>query len=157
VVQATTQVFPGETFTGVVSSVDSVVNPVTRSITVRALIPNADHRLVPGMLMTLELQRGQRQALLVAEEAIVPRGDRTFVYVVNTSAEQPTAEQREVQLGARQPGRVEIVSGLTEGEMIVKHGTFKLRPGAPVSIRAVDDGSEPIAELITSKPAGPAR
>ncbi|MCB1686664.1 MAG: efflux RND transporter periplasmic adaptor subunit [Pseudomonadales bacterium] len=157
VVQATTQAFPGETFTGIVSSVDSVVNPVTRSITVRALIPNTDHRLVPGMLMTLELQRGQRQALLIAEEAIVPRGDRTFVYVVNTTAEQPTAEQREVQLGARLPGRVEVISGLTEGEMIVKHGTFKLRPGAPVRIRAVDDGSEPISELITSKPAGPAR
>lgn len=148
VINAYTPAFPDETFTGTVSSTDSVVNPVTRSITVRARIPNLDHRLIPGMLMTLELQRGERQALLIAEESIVPRGDNTFVYVVNPNADSPRAEQREVQLGARQPGRVEVISGLTEGEMVIRHGTLKVRPGAPVAIRAIDDGTRPISELI---------
>ena len=155
VIYATTPAFPDESFTGTVASVDSVINPVTRSITVRARIPNPDHRLIPGMLMTLELQRGARQALIIAEEAIVPRGGRTFVYVVNPRAEPTTAEQREVQLGARQPGRVEVVSGVSAGEMVVKHGTFKLRPGAPVRIQAVDDGSRSLEEMIA--PAQKAR
>lgn len=149
VINAYTPAFPDEAFTGTVSSTDSVVNPVTRSIIVRARIPNLDHRLIPGMLMTLELQRGERRALLIAEESIVPRGDNTFVYVVNPNADSPRAEQREVQLGARQPGRVEVVSGLTEGEMVIRHGTLKVRPGVPVAIRAIDDGTRPISELIT--------
>ena len=92
IIHATTPAFPDLSFTGTVASVDSVINPVTRSITVRARIPNPDHRLVPGMLMTLELQRGARQALVIAEESIVPRGDRTFVYVVNT--ERRAADRR---------------------------------------------------------------
>lgn len=146
---ATTPAFPDETFSGTVASADSIINPVTRSITVRAMIPNAAHRLVPGMLMTLELQRGQRQALLIAEESIVPRGDDTFVFVVNANAETTRAEQRQVQLGARIPGKVEVVAGLNEGEMVIRHGTLKVRPGAPVRIRAVDDGTLPISEMIT--------
>jgi membrane fusion protein (multidrug efflux system) len=153
-ISATTPVFPGAVFTGTVSSVDSVINPTTRSITVRARIPNPEHRLVPGMLMTLELQRGERQALVVGEEAIIPRGDSAFVYVVDPALEQPVATQREVQTGARQPGRVEIVDGLAAGELVVTHGTLKVRPGAPVRIRAVDDGSKPLAELISSSKEG---
>jgi membrane fusion protein, multidrug efflux system len=149
-IQASTPTFPGELFTGTVTSVDSVINPVTRSITVRARIPNSNHRLVPGMLMTLELQRGAREALVIGEEAIVPRGSSSFVYVVDPSAEQPLAEQREVRIGTRQPGRVEIVAGLQPGEMVVTHGTLKVRPGSAVRIRAVDDGTKPIAELISS-------
>lgn len=152
VIHASSPTFPGEIFTGEVSSVDSVVNPVTRSITIRALIPNTEHRLVPGMLMTLELKRTERQALVIAEEAIVPRGSSTFVYVVDPKAEQPVAEQREVRIGARQPGRVEVVSGLESGEMVVTHGTLKVRPGSAVRIRAVDDGTRPIAELIAADP-----
>ena len=151
VVHASTPTFQDEIFTGAVTSIDSIIDPVTRSITVRARIPNQKHRLVPGMLMTLELRRGERQALVVGEEAIVPRGSSSFVYVVDPKAEQPIAEQREVRTGARQPGRVEIVSGLQAGEMVVTHGTLKLRPGAPVRIRAVDDGTRPFSELISSQ------
>jgi membrane fusion protein (multidrug efflux system) len=147
---ASTPTFPDEVFTGRVSSVDSVINPVTRSITVRAIIPNASHRLVPGMLMTLELRRGAREALVIGEEAIIPRGTRTFVYVVDPNAAPPVAQEREVRIGTRQPGKVEIVSGLQVGEHVITHGTLKVRPGATVAIRAVDDGSRPIAELISS-------
>ena len=103
--------------------------------------------------MTLELQRGEREALLIAEESVVPRGDNTYVFVVNPNAETPKAEQREVQLGARQPGRVEVVAGLSAGEMVIRHGTLKVRPGAPVRIRAVDDGSRSISEMITPQTA----
>lgn len=148
-IYASTAAYPDESFTGTVASADSIINPITRSITIRARIPNDNHRLVPGMLMTLELQRGQREALLIAEESIVPRGDDTFVFVVSTNTETPRAEQRQVQLGARTPGKVEVVAGLNEGEMVIRHGTLKVRPGAPVRIRAIDDGSLPISEMIT--------
>jgi membrane fusion protein (multidrug efflux system) len=151
VIEATTAAFPDATFTGRISSVDSVINPVTRSITVRARIPNQEHRLVPGMLMTLVLHRGERQALVVGESAIVPRGERTFVYVVDPTAAQPVAMERAVVTGARQPGTVEIVSGLEAGELVVTHGTLKLRPGGTVQIHAIDDGTRPLAELISGR------
>lgn len=151
-IEASSPVFPNRAFAGEVTSIDSTVDPVTRSITVRAIIPNEQRDLVPGMLMTLDLLRNEREAIVISEEAIVPRGENTYVLVVNMSAEPYTAEQRLVQIGARMPGQVEVVSGLEPGETIISHGTLKVRPGAPVHIRAVDDGSRPIAELL--RPVG---
>ncbi len=143
-VTARTPSFPDLTFTGTVTSVDSVINPATRSITVRARIPNDGKLLV----------RNPRDALEVSESAVIPRAARSFVYVVDPKGNPPIATQREVTTGARQPGRVEISAGLQAGEHVITHGTLKVRPGAPVTIRAVDDGSRPIAELIESAPEG---
>ncbi len=153
-VTARTPSFPDLTFTGTVTSVDSVINPATRSITVRARSPNDGKLLVPGMLMTLLLERNPRDALEVSESAVIPRAARSFVYVVDPKGNPPIATQREVTTGARQPGRVEISAGLQAGEHVITHGTLKVRPGAPVTIRAVDDGSRPIAELIESAAEG---
>lgn len=148
VIEASSPVFPNRSFAGEVTSVDSTIDPVTRSITVRAVIPNDQRDLVPGMLMTLNLLRNERDAIVISEEAVIPRADSTSVMVVDTSTEPYTAEQRMVKLGTRMPGQVEVVSGLTVGETIISHGTLKVRPGTPVRIKAVDDGTRPLAELI---------
>ncbi|MEM9623143.1 MAG: efflux RND transporter periplasmic adaptor subunit [Pseudomonadota bacterium] len=147
-VTATTPVFVGQTFTGTVTSVDSTIDPVTRSITVRAVLPNPDHKLVPGMLMTLKLLRDSRDAAVISEQTVIPRGNDTFVFVVDTDAEPVVAEQRAVVLGRRFAGKVEVRSGLQVGETVVSHGTLKVRPGAPLHIKAVDDGSRAIADMI---------
>lgn len=151
-IEAITPALPGQTFSGTVSSVDSTIDPATRALTVRAVIDNRDHELVPGMLMTLDVLRNERQAILVSEEAIVPQGEIRYVLVVQDSGGALRAERRDVELGARMPGRVEVLSGLAVGEQIVTHGTLKVRPGMPVRIKAVDDGSRPIEELIGSDP-----
>lgn len=147
-IEATTPVLPGQTFSGLVSSVDSTIDPITRAMTVRAVIDNADHALVGGMLMTLDLLRNERRAVVISEEAIIPQGESRHVLVVAESGGMLRAEKRPVELGARMPGRVEILSGLEVGEQIVTHGTLKVRPGMPVRIKAVDDGSQPIEALI---------
>ena len=152
VIEGATPVFPNRSFAGEVSSVDSTIDPVTRSITVRAIIPNDRRDLVPGMLMTLNLLRNERDAIVISEEAVIPRGASTFVLVVDTSTEPYTAQERQVDLGTRLPGQVEVVAGLEIGETIISHGTLKVRPGAPVRIHAVDDGTRPIAELIKPDP-----
>ncbi|MBK81112.1 MAG: efflux transporter periplasmic adaptor subunit [Gammaproteobacteria bacterium] len=152
VIEAATPVFPNRSFAGEVASVDSTIDPVTRSITVRAIIPNDRRDLVPGMLMTLNLLRNERDAIVISEEAVIPRGASTFVLVVDTSTEPYTAQERQVDLGTRLPGQVEVVSGLEIGETVISHGTLKVRPGAPVRIHAVDDGTRPIAELIKPDP-----
>ena len=147
-IEATTPVLPDRPFSGTVSSVDSTIDPVTRSITVRAVIPNPEHDLVAGMLMTLAVLRNEREAIVIAEEAIVPQGENRYVYVVADLDGTHRAQRRDVTLGARMPGRVEVLSGLAVGEAVITHGTLKVRPGMPVTIKAVDDGTRPIEELI---------
>lgn len=153
-IAATSAAFPDRVFKGVISSVDSRIDPVTRSIVARALIDNAASELRPGLLMLVELQQNPRQAVVVPEEAVVPVGDENFVWVVSGEAGAPVAERRTVILGTRQFGEVEIVSGLSSGERVVTHGTLRMRPGAPLAITAVEKGGEPLDVLLKQTDAG---
>ncbi len=136
-------------FRGTLSSIGSRVDPVTRSVTARALIRNDQQVLRPGLLMTVELREQARQAIAINEEAIIQEGRRSYVYVVSTTTEPNLAEKRQVQLGARQGKLVEITEGLQEGEIVVIHGGMKLRPGAEVQISATSHKSERLPELLT--------
>lgn len=124
--------FTGKEFEGTVTSVDNSVDDVTRTIRVRALIPNAQRELKPGLLMSIDLLKNPRHALVVLEEAIVPAGGESFVFVVDEAAS--TVARRPVETGARRPGEVEIRSGLKAGELVVTDGGMKLGPGAPVKV-----------------------
>ncbi len=129
-VAASTMVYAGEIFTGTVSSIDSRIDPVTRSITVVATLPNDDGRLKPGMFMTVELQRERDNVLLIPEEALAPRSGRQFVYVVADGK----AMEREVSLGVRAPGVVEVTAGVAAGDEVVIEGIQKVRNGAAVIV-----------------------
>jgi membrane fusion protein (multidrug efflux system) len=128
-VTATTACLPGREFRGKVMNIDSRVDPVTRSIAVRAALPNADGALRPGMFMTVRLQGEVAPALLVPEGAIVPEQGHTYVFV----ADNGVAVRREVKLCKRRPGEVEIVDGLREHERVVVEGTQNLRDGLAIS------------------------
>ncbi len=121
-------VYPDREFLGTVSSVDTRLDPVSRSVQVRALIPNVDGMLKPGMFLTVDLQRDRGDVLVAPEQAIVPEGTRQFVYVVKDGV----AEKRPVILGRRVPGFVTIEDGLEPGEEIVTEGTHKIRDGSGV-------------------------
>ncbi|MCC5876284.1 MAG: efflux RND transporter periplasmic adaptor subunit [Candidatus Sumerlaeia bacterium] len=118
-------------FKGTVSSVGSRVDPITRSVTVRADIPNPDYELRPGMLLLVDLIRDLREALVVPEEAIVPLQGGHYVYIVD---EENKAQRIRVEIGTRIPGSIEIRSGLEEGDLVVTEGTVRIRPGSPVEI-----------------------
>lgn len=154
-VVAEAEAFGDKVFRGEISGIDSRVDPVTRSITVRAMLPNPEGVLKAGVLMTVEVLKNERAALVAPENAIVSLGRQNFVYVVDPEAENPKAERRDIVLGAREQGFVEVKEGLAAGEMIVTDGTVRLKPGAPVKIEAVDDNAEPLAKLI-EQGAGPA-
>ena len=147
-IKARNPAFGERVFEGAVTSVDAAIDPVSRSITVRALLPNPQRELVAGMLMTLHLVRNERTAITVAEEAIIPRGSGTFTMVVDMTAQPLLALEREVVLGARHNGRVEVIDGLSAGEAVVTHGTLKLRSGSQVKVQAIDDGSQSIADML---------
>jgi membrane fusion protein (multidrug efflux system) len=119
---------PDRVFEGTVANLGSRVDPVTRSITVRAQIPNADGVLRPGMFMTVNLQGQPKPTLLVPEAAIVPEQGKTYVFVVTDDV----VERREVRTGRRRPGEVEIAEGLREGERVVVEGTQNIRDGIRV-------------------------
>ncbi|MDX2082145.1 MAG: efflux RND transporter periplasmic adaptor subunit [Terrimicrobiaceae bacterium] len=144
-IQAKARAFGDEVFEGEVTSVGTRVDPVTRSVTVRAVIPNPEQRLKPGLLMTVDILSNKRRAIVVPEEAVIGEGTTQQVFVVDGE----TAKRREVVLGARQTGEVEVVEGLKAGEKVVTRGAMSLSDGAAVKVRATDDGRRPLAELIT--------
>jgi membrane fusion protein (multidrug efflux system) len=129
-VRATAPAFSGRTFAGKVSSIDSRVDVNTRSVTVRALLSNEDGALRPGMFLNVSLANDEREALVIPEQALTPEAERQYVFVVDGGK----AERREVRIGMRRPGFVEIASGLKAGETVVVEGTQKVRDGAPVQL-----------------------
>ena len=135
-------------YSGEVKSIDSRVDPLTRSIQVRALLPNPDGSIIPGILMQVDLLRNTRQALLIPEAALVPLADKQFVMLRIEKDGKDTVEKKQVQIGLRLPGYVEILDGLEEGQQVVTHGNSKVRPGDTLDVMAVDDGSIDIADVI---------
>lgn len=144
---AKARAFNDREFNGTVSAIENQIDPVTRSVTVRALIPNPDGVLKSGLLMSVDILKNARQVLVVPEESLIPEGKENFVFAVIDGK----AEKKKVEVGARRPGDVEILSGLDEGETIVTHGTFLVRPGAAVNIRAEETGKETLPELLNQK------
>jgi membrane fusion protein, multidrug efflux system len=144
-VQARTNAWPGRTFNGKVLSVDSRIDPTTRSVIVRAAVPNRDAALKPGMFLTVSVSQEHRPALVIPEEALVPEQARQFVYVVDGA----TVAKREVSLGRREPGFVEVTNGLAAGDLVVVEGTLKLRDGAPIR----DNGAAAAATVAETPPS----
>ena len=127
-IRATAPAYPGRSFTGSVSSIDSRVDLTTRSVTVRALLANLDGALKPGMFLNVLLANDEREALVIPEEALTPEAERQYVFVVT----EGKVSRREVRIGGRRPGSVEVVAGLSAGERVIVEGTQKVRDGASV-------------------------
>lgn len=127
--QAASAAYPKRVFNGTVATIDSRIDDVTRAVTVRGEFHNPDRALRPGMLLQVQLARGERQALVVPEIAVVQVAQTSSVYRVKPDG---SVEQVEVQLGGRNSGQVEITKGLRAGDRIVVDGTGKLRPGAKI-------------------------
>jgi len=122
--------FPDETFTGEVYALDPQVDINGRSIVVRALIPNEGGHLKPGLFARVELMVERRpNALLIPEDALVPQGDKQFVFRVVDGK----ATLTEVATGRHQEAEVEITQGLTADDRVVTGGQLKIRDGAPVT------------------------
>ncbi len=117
------------------------------------MLPNPERLLKPGMLMQVVLLNNPRESLVIPEEALIPLGTQQFVYLVDES-DGPRAVKREIRIGARRPGEVEVLAGLEAGTRVITHGTLKVRPDQPVKITAVDDGTRPLAELLRALPGG---
>ena len=138
--------FPSEQFTGRVYAVETTVDERTRTVLLRGRVDNPGARLRPGMFARIALELGANdRAVLVPEQAIVPRGDKNFVYRVLDGKAAIT----EVGLGARRPGEVEITRGLGPGDLVVTDGQLKLQDGMPVMV--LPDKPRPAAAPLPPK------
>ncbi|MFK8030354.1 MAG: efflux RND transporter periplasmic adaptor subunit [Gammaproteobacteria bacterium] len=137
VVLAASPAYREKGFEGTVTGIGSRIDEVTRTATVRAFLPNKTGELRPGMLMTVELQTSAKSALSVKESAVIPAGNQANVYVVGADNK---VERRSVVTGQRADGRIEVVSGLSEGERVVTLGLLRLRPGSTVKITEPGEG-----------------
>ena len=125
---ARSSAWPGQAFEGRIDTLDSRIDPGSRAVKARALLPNPDGRLRPGMLLDVGVERAARDALAVPELAVQQSGAQASVFRV----EGDTARLVPVKTGERHPGMVEIVSGLQPGDRIVVEGTVKLRDGTKI-------------------------
>jgi membrane fusion protein (multidrug efflux system) len=131
--------YPGDVFTGTIAAVSPQSDVQGHSMEVRANLPNGELKLRPGLFVRVKVSLGIKEdAMLIPEQAIWPIGQNKTVYVV----EDGKAYQRIVMLGERQPGAVEIISGLEFGEVIVTAGQMKLYDGAAVKSVASDTAAQ---------------
>ncbi len=130
-VVARSSAFGDRRFTGTVAVVDTRIDTNTRTIRVISEFDNADEALKPGLFMTVEVVLSRRDdAMLVAEEALDPLGDRNFVYVIRDNR----ARRVEIRVGQRLQGEVEVLSGVQPGDNVVVRGIQRLRNDAPVRV-----------------------
>ena len=134
-ISAVTDDIPDQTFTGALTSVNNAIDPVTRSVRVRATLPNADGQLKAGMFMTVDLRSEPRESLYVPEISVIAEGPSTFVFIVDQSETPALARKTQLQLGVRERGYAEVLGGLEAGDLVVTDGILKLRPDMPVSIQ----------------------
>lgn len=129
--------YPDAQFSGQIYAIEPSVDEQTRTVLVRARVGNPELQLRPGMFARVSLQLGVReQAVWIPEEAIVPRGRDSFVFRVVDGK----AQEIRVRTGARKVGEVEVVEGISAGDLVVTEGNHRLRPGAAV---AVTDAAPP--------------
>ena len=132
VVALTVEAYPGRAFEGEVNYIAPSLDPSTRSVKVKALVNNEANLLRPGFFCRVRLVLEiNPDAVVIPEEAVIPRGEDFFVYTV----EEGMAALKEVVLGQRMAGRVEILEGLQAGEEVITAGHQKVSKGFPVRVR----------------------
>lgn len=128
-----TEAYPDRVFQGEVSAVDPRLDAVNRTVSLRAVVPNPEGALRPGLFVTVRLMvREEQEALMIPEEAVLLKQGRPYAFRYDGSAARLT----EVTLGVRQRGLVQVLSGLSAGDQVVRTGTHKLSDGMAVTTQA---------------------
>ena len=121
-----------KSFSGKVETISSRIDPSTRSILSRIIVDNSKFKIIPGQLMTVKIIYDEINQIGVPESAVTIQGNTAFVYIVNNE----TAEKKDIKIGKRNFGKVSILSGISEGDMVIAEGVSKVRNKAKVKIIA---------------------
>lgn len=144
-VSGVTASWPDRIFKGVLAELDTRIDPLSRTLKVRALIDNSEGDLRPGQFMSVRLTLRQRQALVVPEQAVLLQGAERYLFVASADN---TAERRSVELGSREPGKVEILSGVSADDRVVITAQDRLSSGDALQILEDADSAIPAPERI---------
>ncbi|MBK8974679.1 MAG: efflux RND transporter periplasmic adaptor subunit [Planctomycetes bacterium] len=128
--------WPDHEFPGEVHAVDTRLDVRTRSATVRAIVPNPDGLLQPGMLLKIRVDRGEEPVLTVPESALVAESAQHYVLRVDADS---IARRTQVGIGRRRVGVVEVLDGIRAGDRVVIRGGVDLRDGTEVQVVEVTD------------------
>ena len=121
-VHTTLEALPGTQWTGRIAYIYPTLNPDTRTVRVRVVVPNSDLRLKPGMYATIRIAGTARTGVLtVPRAAVLSTGERSIVFVREANGQ---LAPREVSLGAASDDRIEVLRGVTAGETVVASATF---------------------------------
>ena len=124
-VEVTLSSFKDKTFSGEIDFVSSRINADTRSLLSRIKVKNENLELISGSLLEVRVKFDLRNSLSVPDTSVMIEGDKSYVYKI--SAEN-IANKTEVKTGLRGDSNIEIISGLTAGDIIVAEGLKKVRP-----------------------------
>jgi cobalt-zinc-cadmium efflux system membrane fusion protein len=124
-VTVTLQAYPDQQWRGHIDSISGALDPTTRTLKIRVVLPNPDQRLKPEMFGAIHVNAGTHSALVVPAASIIREGNTTTVFVNHDGK----SEQRAVTVGHTIDGNVEIVSGLREGESVAADGAELLKGG----------------------------
>ena len=116
-------------YKGKIDGVASRINAETRSILTRLKIDNPDYELIPGSLLEITLSTNKRDSLSIPDTSIILEGNKAYVYKVS---KDNIANRSEIQIGLRNDGKVEVISGLNAGDIIVAEGLKKVRPNGKI-------------------------
>ena len=118
-------------YIGKVYAIEPKIDPVTRTLQIRALCSNTGREILPGSFANVELVLKKiENAIMVPSEALIPdiKGQKVFIY------RNGFATQQQVETGIRTDLNVQLTSGVNEGDTIITSGMLQLRPGTPVEI-----------------------
>ena len=124
-VEARVSSYRNKIFKGKIDFISSRINADTRSLLSRVSINNKDLELLSGSLLEITVKFNLRDALSVPDTSIMMEGEKSYVYIVS---DKNITNRTEVDIGLRSDGKVEILSGLSEGDQIVAEGLKKVRP-----------------------------
>jgi len=117
--------YPGETFAGQVTHIGDMVDPATRTVKIRCVVPNKDHRLKPEMFAKIDVRdNGKHKIISIDSKAVLTDGDRTSVIV---ATEGNVFRTRRVDVGPEIDSRIRVIGGLTPGEKIVTEGAIFMK------------------------------
>lgn len=128
-----------ELFTGEVYAIEPQIDPVTRTLLVRALSPNKDRKLIPGQFVRITLTLDNKQnAIMVPTMSIIPDADEHLVFLVRDGK----AVSQKVNIGFRGAQDVEVISGLSAGDSVIVAGIQQVRDQSAVRVMSVRDQDE---------------
>jgi membrane fusion protein (multidrug efflux system) len=138
-------------FDGKVTAIDTRIDSSSGSFSVRGLIDNPKRQLKPGLLLRITVQQPPRQAMIVAEESVIQRQQTHFVFVVG---DDNRVVQKNLHIGTRQPGLVEVLDGLALGDRVIVRGMGTVKAGDAVSIQQEIQKLSELSSLLENPAPG---